>query len=457
MEVTKLWKVENNLKKVLDYTKNPDKTRKLNYSLEDIQSLKNVLAYAKDEEKTEQEFYVKGINCDAKTACQEFIDVKTQFGKADGIQAYHGYMSFKDTDSVTPELAHQIGMEFARQVWGDRFQIVVTTHLNTKCLHCHFVINSVSFADGKMLHGKEKAWFYFRNIADEICREYKLSVIENPKRVKHSDFLIEQDSKGKPTRYNVLREAIDEAISNSCNKQEFEYYLKKMGYKYRLSDNLKYWTVIPKGYERPVRLYKLGEEYTNIRIMERLKDNGSAVRLRPFQKNISHSIPKEIDLRCKKGSLYNRYLYYCYKLGYLPKKEKPKYNNAKLHYLLREDLMKLDRITEETRLLAKYQIDTDKQLFSFKESFENEIENLTADRTHLRNKIRRKNIDDVTLSKAKDEISEISSKLKTLRKEIALCDDIAERSKVIERNIEQIERDEEKSKDKEVRKNEQWR
>lgn len=457
MAVTKLWKVENNLKKVLDYTKNPDKTRKLKYSLEDIQSLKNVLAYAKDEEKTEQEFYVSGINCNSVKACEQFVDVKTQYGKADGIQAYHGYMSFKDTDNVTPELAHQIGMEFARRVWGDRFQIVVTTHLNTKCLHCHFVINSVSFADGKMMHGKEKAWFYFRHIADEVCREYNLSVIEKPQTVKHSDFLIEQDNKGKPTRYNLVREAIDEAISHSCNKQEFEHYLKKMGYKYRLSDNLKYWTVIPKGYEKPIRLYKLGESYANDKIMERLIENGSAVRLKPFQKTISYSVPKEIDLRCKKGSLYNRYLYYCYKLGYLPKKEKPKYNNAKLHYLLREDLMKLDKITEETRLLAKYQIDTDKQLFSFKESLENEIRNLTADRTHLRNKIRRKNIDDVTLSKAKDKISEISRRLKTLRREIALCDDIAQRSKVMEKNIEQIERDEEKSKDKEVRRNEQWR
>lgn len=171
MAVTKLWKVENNLKKVLNYTKNPDKTRKLKYSLEDIQSLKNVLAYAKDEEKKEQEFYVSGINCNPNKACQQYIDVKTQFGKTDGIQAYHGYMSFKDTDNVTPELAHQIGMEFARRVWGDRFQIVVTTHLNTKCLHCHFVINSVSFSDGKMMHGKEKAWFYFRHIADEVCKD----------------------------------------------------------------------------------------------------------------------------------------------------------------------------------------------------------------------------------------------------------------------------------------------
>jgi len=193
MAVTKLWKVEHSLKKVLDYTKNPEKTRKRKYSLEDIQALKNVLAYAKDEEKTEQEFYVNGINCDAKTACKEYVDVKTQFCKTDGIQAYHGYMSFKDTDNVKPELAHQIGMEFARRVWGDRFQIVVATHLNTKCLHCHFVINSVSFADGKMMHGKEKAWFYFRHIADEVCREYNLSVIDKPDRNRPPNFIVMQD------------------------------------------------------------------------------------------------------------------------------------------------------------------------------------------------------------------------------------------------------------------------
>lgn len=459
MAVTKLWKVENNLKQVLDYTKNPDKTRKLKYSLDDIQSLKNVLAYAKDEEKTEQEFYVSGINCNANKACKQFVDVKTQYGKTDSIQAYHGYMSFKDTDNVTPELAHQIGMKFARRVWGDRFQIVVTTHLNTKCLHCHFVINSVSFADGKMMHGKEKAWFYFRHIADEVCREYNLSVIENPDRNRPPNFIVMQDrnNDNQPTRYNLIRNAIDEAIANSGSMSEFKHNLSKMGYSYKISPNLKYWTVIPKGYKQSVRLYRLGDNYTNTRIQERIAENGLYIRLKPFQKNISYSVPKEVDLRCKKGSLYNRYLYYCYKLGYLPKKEKPKYNNAKLHYLLREDLMKLDKITEETRLLAKYQIDTDKQLFSFKESLENEIENLTADRTHLRNKIRRKNIDDVTLSKAKDEISEISRRLKTLRREIALCDDIAQRSKVMEKNIEQIERDEEKSKDKEVRSNEQWR
>lgn len=88
-------------------------------------------------------------------ARDQFITVKEQYQKTDGIQAYHGYLSFKETD-ISPEMAQKIGMEFANEVWGKRFQVVVTTHLNTKHLHCHFVINSISFVDGKHLWGEEK-------------------------------------------------------------------------------------------------------------------------------------------------------------------------------------------------------------------------------------------------------------------------------------------------------------
>lgn len=154
MAVTKLWKVSVRLGQVLDYTTNPEKTANPEYSAEDYQALKDVLAYAKDEEKTEHEFFCDGINCNVAMARDQFITVKEQFGKTDGIQAYHGYLSFKENE-VTPEQAQQIGMEFARKMWGKRFQVVVTTHLNTKHLHCHFVINSVSFADGKRLKDKE--------------------------------------------------------------------------------------------------------------------------------------------------------------------------------------------------------------------------------------------------------------------------------------------------------------
>ena len=272
MAVTKLWKVSVRLGQVLDYTTNPEKTANPEYSAEDYQALKDVLAYAKDEEKTEHEFFCDGINCNVAMARDQFITVKEQFGKTDGIQAYHGYLSFKENE-VTPEQAQQIGMEFATKMWGKRFQVVVTTHLNTKHLHCHFVINSVSFADGKRLKDKEKSWYYFRHIADEICLEHKLSIVEKPELHRSPAYLTMKDEAGMPTRYNNAKKAIDEAIAMSRNLRQFQYELGVMGYHSNFSPNRKYATVTPKGSEKPIRTYRLGEEYTKEKILERLIAN----------------------------------------------------------------------------------------------------------------------------------------------------------------------------------------
>lgn len=120
MAVTKLWSVTERLGQVIDYATNPEKTSaniKREFSPEQYQALADVIAYAKDEEKTEREFYVEGINCNVAIARDQFITVKEQYQKTDGIQAYHGYLSFKETD-ISPEMAQKIGMEFANEVWG---------------------------------------------------------------------------------------------------------------------------------------------------------------------------------------------------------------------------------------------------------------------------------------------------------------------------------------------------
>lgn len=467
MAVTRLWKVTDRLDRVIDYAEDEEKTRKPKFSNTEWQALKDVLAYAMDEEKTEQQYFVTGINCNADKARDQFVAVKQQYNKTDGIQAYHGYLSFKDTDALSPEQAHQIGIEFANRVWGERFQIVVTTHLNTKCLHCHYVINSVSLVDGKMLANKEKAWFYFRHIADEICKEHGLSVIENPDRNKEPDHVTYRDKyqtakkrSGIPTRQNLARAAIDEAIEHSRTMTEFKRYLSSMGYKYKISPNLKYWTVTPLGWERPIRLYRLGADYTNTCIQQRIEENDlyMGLNMKPFQKK--QYVPfKNFDPRKTKGSLYNLYLYYCYRLGYFnkPKEKQNMREYNRLPYLLREDLMKLDRYSLEVELLGKHHIDTSVQLFSYIQSVENEIKTLTEERKHLRNKIRRKDISEVELWETKAQISEISDRLKTLRRELSLCKDIAERSGVIAKNVEQILAEEEKQKGKEVKRNEQLR
>ena len=454
MAVSKLWAVNSRLGQVIDYAANPEKTAADIYSEEQYQALADVLSYAKDEEKTEREYFVEGINFNPTTARDQFVSVKQAYGKEDGIQAYHGYLSFKE-QNITPELAQKIGMEFANEVWGKRFQVVVTTHLNTKHLHCHYVINSVSFKDGKRC--QDTSWFKFRKVADRICEKYGLYYNPNPNRSKQSSYYYKQEQAGMQTRYSMVREAIDEAIAHSTNIRSLDYALTQMGYEHCLSESRKYWTIVPKGYTKPIRLKNLGEDYTEEAIRRRLMEN-QRVRIVPFAKQTvvirQYRLPTRENKIKKVGGLYGLYLYYCYRLGYLPKYKKQ--NTARLHYLLKEDLLKLDKITAETRLLGRENISTDEQLFSYKESLKGQINTLNDDRTHLRKKVRTKMSDD-ELSKVKEQISTVSDKIRELNKEVRLCDDIAERSKVMEQNLETIRAEEEKQQRKEQKRNDKFR
>ena len=148
MATTAIWKVKGNLGRVVGYAANPDKTENPAFTAQDLQGLRDVMDYATQDYKTERQHYVSGINCAPEIARDEMQMVKQQYGKEGGIIAFHGYQSFAPGE-VTPEQAHEIGVELARRLWGDRFQIVVATHLDREHIHNHFVLNSVSFVDGK--------------------------------------------------------------------------------------------------------------------------------------------------------------------------------------------------------------------------------------------------------------------------------------------------------------------
>lgn len=414
MAVSKLWPVTVRLATVLDYASNPEKTSKAKskYNNADYQALRDVVNYVKNGEKTEQELFCEGINCTPAIAREQFVTVKEQFDKTDGIQAYHGYLSFKETD-ITPELAQHIGMEFANSVWGKKYQVLVTTHLNTEHLHCHFVINSVSFVDGKRC--RDTSWFKFYKEADRICEKYGISTIKEPERYPDAKYLTQKDKAGMPTRYNLARAALDEAIAMSHNLRQLEYHLSEMGYTLGSNPKRKYWTIKGKDDERPLRLNRLGEEYTKERITQRLIENRDNIDFEPFQPKTYR--PKQYRLRTRSdkigevGGLHGLYLYYCYRLGYLPKYKAGQQNHARVHYLFKEDLMKIDELTKQVTLLGKHHIGTDEQLFSYQHSVEEQIKTLTADRTHLRNEIRKVNITDAELSQAKSSISLLTQKL----------------------------------------------
>lgn len=189
MAVTGFWPVFKNLKATLDYADNPDKTTAPEYLDEDLYA---ALRYAENDDKTDRKMFVGGINCSAQNAYAEMMAVQRRFGLRGKVVGYHGIQSFREGE-VTPEQAFAIGKETARRMWGDRYQVLITVHLNTDNVHCHFVVNPVSFKDGAKFKNKIGDHQELRKISDTICREHGLSFLEN------SDFY----SKGKKKEYWV--------------------------------------------------------------------------------------------------------------------------------------------------------------------------------------------------------------------------------------------------------------
>jgi len=448
MAVTKIWDVKGRLDNPINYVMNPDKITNPEYEKAFLQALGDVIEYAANEDKTERHYFVSGINCNTTYARRQFQTTKNAYDKNGGIVAYHGYQSFAEGE-VTPEEAHQIGLELAEELWGERFQVIVATHVNTKCLHNHFVINSVSCTDGKRFRDNRATYKIMRETSDRICREHNLSVVENPHRTKDPTNLHRAELVGMPTRYNVARAAIDEAISKSCNMREFEVYLKQLGYVTQFNPNRKYWTVIPKGWEKPIRLARLGEEYTNESIVERVLSNPTSVRMENFQPKSKggkqYLLITRKDRINKVGGLRGLYLKYCYELGYLPRY---KQNVNRVHPLLKEDLMKCEMFTKQVRLLGKYKIADKEELAFFIADTGKKMDVLKDEREHLR-KVARRVIPEEEKVKTKLRIAEITERLKVLRDELKLASDIEERSERLEQNLNRVEEEREKEKRKE--------
>ena len=439
MAVTKIWPVRGKPDSPLSYVTDEMKTANPKWNREELSALTDVMHYAADEDKTEKQFFVTGINCSVQIARDQFVTVKKQFGKEGGIVAYHGYQSFEEGE-VSPELAHRIGVEFAQRVWGEDYQVLVATHLNTDHIHNHFVVNSVSFRHGRRL--REKQWYELNRVSDEICREYGLSVVEHPKGkgLPYQEHRSEQQ--GGSTRRNVTRAAVDEAIAVSTNLKEFEIMMKSRGYTCSFRDDRKHWTVKMKEWKKPMRLSGLGEDYTKQRILERITEETEHKVFEVFQKTVHVRCQYRLPTRREKirriGGLKGLYLHYCYFLGYLPRYRKAP---ARVPHLIRDDIRKLDMIIEEARFISRESIKDLDHLKVCRDFRVEKAELLTGERTQLRNLIRRK-IPEREKENAKERISEISGELKELRKEIRLAENIEKRSVRMEESIRQIEREE---------------
>jgi len=431
MATTKIWPVRDNLARVVDYAENHLKTANPNaYTERELQDLRNVLSYADNPEKTAKQFLVTGVNCVDKYAYPQMSATKQRFGKAGGNLAYHSYQSFAPGE-VTPEQCHEIGVKLAKSLWGDKYEVLVTTHINTNCLHNHLVINSVSFVDGKKLNNNYA--MYFQNLraeSDRLCREYGLSVIENPSKSSGSRWLQQAEKRGEPTMYNIVRSDIDNALLQSMTLKQFYQKLRYLGYIVNDDPNRKYATIRPVGAKHNIRFKTLGEDYIPTAITERILANKAPVipqktYIQPRKYFLQGSF-KNVQ---KHTGLIALYLHYCFQLGIYPKKrENP---SQPLSPQLRSAIRIARKISEQTRLLVRNQINTDVELNTFISERRNDLGDLERQRGKVYNRMKSAKTPD-DLEKLKTERDILSAEIKIIRRELFLSHDILKRSTEIE-------------------------
>lgn len=416
MATTRIWSISGRLDYVINYVQNPEKTDGSQYYTDtELQALQDVIDYTENPSKTEERLYVTGINVSPDIARDQMVMTKQQYGKMDKILAYHGYQSFLPGE-VTPDQAHQIGIELARRLWGDRFQVLVTTHLDKDHLHNHFCLNSVSFTDGYKFRGGSKAYWIMRAESDKICEEYGLSVIENPGKGKsYAEWKAEQE--GRTTIRGQIKEELDEVIKCSYTMKQFWEILAKRGYVIcRRRPQYEYTSFIPPYGTKQVRLDKLGPEYTEEAISERIRMERNGIRNFDASKIDHNDWLKKYEPIKLKGfkALYYHYLYL---FGKIRKKETPQ----RISFYMREELIKFDRYQKQFHFLMDNDIETIEQLNVFKESAESKIKELTLNRSRLYNK-----------PDAKPEIEKINKGLRELRKDVRTCKNIFEDSERIQ-------------------------
>lgn len=377
MAATRIWSISGRLDYVINYVQNPEKTDGSKYTHSELQALQDVIDYTENPSKTEERLYVTGINVSPDIARDQMVMTKLQYGKMDKILAYHGYQSFMPGE-VTPYMAHEIGVELARRLWGDRFQVLVTTHLDKAHIHNHFCLNSVSFTDGYKFRGGIKAYNMMREASDKICREYRLSVIENPQKGKsYAEWKAEHE--GKPTIRGLIRDELDEIIKCSYTYKQFWRILQQRGYE--VKREAKYPALKPAYSQRYIRLKSLGENYSEEAIQRRIAMARHGIKEFTKEKDDYNAWAKKYEPARLKG-FKALYFHYLYLFGKIRKRETPQ----RVSFYMREELTKLDRYQKQFRFLYDNDIETAEQLQDFKATAENKANELTDQRNGLYDK-----------------------------------------------------------------------
>ena len=222
--------------------------------------LSAALDYVMQEKKIESDGrqLVTGINCQPEICYTQFISTKLQYGKCAGKMYFHFVQSFHPEENITPEEAHAVALELAQQ-WKD-YEVIVATHTDTEHIHSHFIINSVSFENGRKLHFEKDNLTQLRKFSDEICMRHGLSICQPKKQQTSGIRQSEYHAAMRGESWKVaLAIQIDECMKYAVNKEQFIELMQSEGYQIKWTDsraNITYTT--PDG--KSCRDFRLHEE-----------------------------------------------------------------------------------------------------------------------------------------------------------------------------------------------------
>ena len=403
MAYDKIIVIHSRLDRCLDYVQNDGKT-----------DLGDAVDYICNPVKAG---FQTAINCTLDNAFLQMQATKQRWDKYGGILGYHIVHSYAPGE-VTPEQAHEAGVEFAQRLLGDKYEAVVCTHTDRDHLHCHIVFNSVSFMDGKKYRSDFKSYFHdLRDTSNAVSRERGFSVIDSTGQGKHyAEWNAERT--GKTTVRDLIRHDIDATLAGSLTYDTFLETLRRQGYSVKRGPNVKHTAIRLPGGQRFVRLDSLGDGYTEADLMQRLNEQ----RYEPVQFPVSLTQKRYVVHRrprryppVKRGSFRALYLYYLYLLS--PRKKRPQ----KVPFETRAEIRRAKQYRQQFFLLQKYHIDMKPELDMLSDALSNEMQILVDQRKELYALRREQPSEQLDAA-----IDSLTAQLRPLRRELRLCGKIAE-------------------------------
>ena len=419
-------------------------------------NLNGLIEYVMNGDKTDEMKYVSGVNCLPETAYEEMMSTKNRFNKGkEKIIGYHLIQSFAEGE-VTPEVAHELGLEYENEVFGKDFEVVVATHLNTDNVHNHIVINSVSLKTGKKFYDYHASRDYLRIVSDCICQYYGLSVLED-KIWKHKG-AYKRFAKENPYM-QMVKSDVDRCLAEALYEKDFRKRLERLGYSYSNTYEQGL-VIIDNTRNRKVYLQKFfGDEYSYNKVIDRILDyeNRNIIKYGKKYKISIEEYKKMLEIKRKNEikKLPLLYILFCLLLKIDPLPAKMDFGKARVKITkeMRIEIKYMNELSRQAVLLNKNKIGSLDDLNAFRTKLEDEVRTLKGTRESLQRKKRKsKNQEDI--AKFDIELKLIAPKIKQLNADIQNCYKIEKRTILWQKDYDKaMEKEQEQQKQNELKQN----